>query len=85
MKKLVVLDSLEINILTETLEYIVIEDDKERVDFVNQALLRGFEPNKFFDEYDGLLVDKVPKELKSHIFFKASFLLDQLTGVTYGE
>jgi hypothetical protein len=84
MDRKVTLEYKEVDTLADVLNYIVNEGDREHDDFVERAVEEGLDVDSLFNEHDELLFEKVPKELKSHIYYKACLLLSELTSVTFG-
>ena len=88
MTKNVVLSGGDVKLLQDVLEYIIFEDDRERIDFQNQLDTFTFGDksiyNSVFNEWDTLNTKLVPKELQSHIFYKSSVLHQELMDSTEG-
>lgn len=91
MNRPVTLTNFEATTLEHVLEYIVEQDDRERLDFVSRVAehlecsMHDRRIDTLFNEHDVLVLDAVPTECKQHVFYKASFLLQELRSQTYGN
>jgi hypothetical protein len=86
MNREITIDRDEAQLLEDTLNYIVNDDNREKDDFIEQLKSQGIaDETPFFDEHDNLIIKSVPKRMKNHIFYKASVLLQALAGPMYGS
>lgn len=77
----VTLDARDVRLLEDVLNYLVTEDDREKQDFIENHQYA----ETWFNEYDVLDVDAVPEEARSHIYYKAEKLRQDLMDVTHGS
>lgn len=83
MNNSIVLNKDDVEHLNETIDYFL-SDDKELDDFIERLEELGLNSSDFFNEHIVLILDKVPKSLHSHIYYRLSYLRGELMGVTYG-
>ena len=83
MNRQVTLSKNDIDHLNETLDYFL-SDDIEENDFRACLRDRGLDDQDFFNEHELLMIEKVPKDLHSHIYYRLNYLRDELLGAIYG-
>lgn len=66
--------------LLDVLDYLSYEVE----DFNQQATDRGIDLSSLYNEYEVLMVDMVPKDLRNHIYYKTEVLKQQLVECIMG-
>lgn len=77
MKKQTVLNKIEEELILDLCEYLLC-DDKERNDFIENF------GHTWFNEYEILDLDAVPKDCRNHIYYKTEIIRQTLMEIKYG-
>ena len=73
MNKQITLSKTDEILLLDVLEYITDFDEREKEDFTEHH-------GDFLNEYGVLKLEEVPHEARTHIYYKAEFLRQELLG-----
>jgi hypothetical protein len=80
MRRCITISDTEAQLIKDIVEYVALDDDKERDDFIEKMDDDGLESSNYFGP-DGLLIDFVPKRFHTHIYFKCCRIEQQLREV----